>query len=142
MKWGWKYPGAVFWLLHTDLAQHLRNPHFITVFRDPLAIVQRELSEGTVSDCRLREDGARGFDYVLKQVSALVEFVKRCDSPHLLVSFERMIAGARKGETGFVDDLIAFLDLAEEVSPAQRKRALACIQSASESPPRDAGAQA
>ena len=56
--WGWKYPGTVLWCLHAGLSCYLRNPHFITVFRDPLAIFQHELDKGCMEPADIHRPGA------------------------------------------------------------------------------------
>lgn len=80
--WGFKHPGAVF---HLDaLRPHLRNPMYLVVFRDPLAIAQTELSFGNY---HVREALWRA----QRHVEALVQFVNRCTEPMMVVSYERAI---------------------------------------------------
>ena len=106
--WGWKYPGTVLWLLHTGLAGRLRNPHFVTVFRDPLAVCQHELDVGRISRDQIRDPGGISFRWVSRQIEWLADHAMRCGSPHLLVSYERAIAGDA-AKAGLIDDLIRFL---------------------------------
>ncbi len=91
--WGWKYPATVIWCLYAELAKYLRNPHFITVFRDPLATFQHELDKQSIKPDRLRVDKGRSFAWVGLQNQRLVEYVQQSESPHLLISYERTITG-------------------------------------------------
>lgn len=107
--WGWKYPGTVLWCLHAGLERQLRNPHFVTVFRDPLAVLQHELDKGTIKPDRVRARDGRSFAWVALQYRRLVEHVSRSGAPHLLVSYERLATGGAEARAALVDALCAFL---------------------------------
>lgn len=89
-SWGWKYPGTSLWVLVTDLIQRLRNPHVITVFRDPLAIWQHETLPGTANlkPDRFRTQ-TRSFSYATVQNEILARCAKMIECPQLVVSSER-----------------------------------------------------
>jgi hypothetical protein len=107
--WGWKYPGSVMWCLHANLEGYLRNPHFITVFRDPLAVFQHELDKSRTKPARVRSRSGRSFSWVGSQYQGLIEHVVRSNSPHLLVSYERAVVGDESVKESLVDSLIEFL---------------------------------
>jgi len=116
--WGWKYPGTVNWCLYAGLAQHLRNPHFITVFRDPLAIFQHEADKGCIPAASIREANGMSFRWVARQNQRLAEHVMRSDAPHLLVSYERAIMGGTAAKEALADRLVSFL---QPALPGERR---------------------
>lgn len=120
--WGWKYPGTVLWCLYAGLAQHLRNPHFITVFRDPLAIFQHELDKHCLEPADLRRKQGRSFRWIGLHNRRLVEHVVKAEAPHLLISYERTMTGGPSAKQALVESLIRFLQPAL-VHP-QREQAL------------------
>ena len=86
-SWGWKYPGTALWLLKTKLLQEVRNPHIITIFRDPVAIWQRETSVGLKTQNFQQEKAS--FRYATVQTEMLVECATTLKCPQLVVSYER-----------------------------------------------------
>jgi hypothetical protein len=107
--WGWKYPGTVLWCLHAGLSRYLRNPHFITVFRDPLAIFQHELDKRCLEAADIHKESGRSFRWIGLQNQRLVEHVVRSSSPHLLISYERTMTGDARERQILVKSLIRFL---------------------------------
>jgi hypothetical protein len=120
--WGWKYPGTVVWCLHAGLAGYLRQPHFITVFRDPLAVFQHELDTGHVKPADVRRREGRSFHWVGLELQRLIEHAVRADAPHLLVSYERVRTGGPAVKEALVESVIRFLRPA--LAQPQRARAL------------------
>lgn len=107
--WGWKYPGSVVWCLHAGIERYLRNPHFVTVFRDPLAVFQHELDKDRAGASGPRRRDGRSFEWTGLQYRRLIEHVARSGAPHLLISYERATAGAESTRGKLVDALIEFL---------------------------------
>lgn len=123
--WGWKYPGTVIWCLHASLAANLRNPHFMTVFRDPLAVFQHEVDKKCIEPAGLRGQQGRSFRWIGLQNQRLIEHVVQSDAPHLLISYERAMTGDEAVKQALVDSLISFLQPAL-INP-QRDRALRAV---------------
>lgn len=114
--WGFKHPGSVFHL--DELRPHLRNPMFLVVFRDPLAIAQTELSFGNY---HFREALWRA----QRHVEALVQFVNQCAEPMMVVSYERAIqqpAAAIRMMAGFIGKEVPENELAKMSEFLSRQR--------------------
>jgi hypothetical protein len=96
--WGWKFPGSLGYI-ETVLPQ-LRNPHFLIICRDPVAIAQREHLLGNYT-----------FGEALRLATLhqfkLLTFTYRTPHPVFLISYERSL----RGKSGFVRDLAAFAHL-------------------------------
>ena len=91
--WGWKFTNHLF----PQLYAKTRNPHFIVVFRDPVAIATREaISYGYNADACLER--------ALDQISDFGRFALSTTHPCLSVSYERGLA--RKAE--LIDALVKF----------------------------------
>jgi hypothetical protein len=115
--WGWKYPGTIIWCLHAGLARYLRNPHFITVFRDPLAIFQHELDKNSLEPAAVCKKTGRSFRWIGLQNQRLVDHVVQSQAPHLLISYERTMTGGPSKNQALVESLISFLQPALADSP-------------------------
>jgi hypothetical protein len=113
--WGWKFPGTVKWLLHSGLAARLRNPHFITVFRDPLAVFQHQTAIGWINPANVRSQTERSFQWVMSEFQRLTDHVMACTYPHLLVSFERTVMGGAAAKRALVESCVRFLEPALEM---------------------------
>jgi hypothetical protein len=96
--WGWKFPGSLGYI-ETILPQ-LRNPYFLIICRDPVAIAQREHVLGNYT-----------FGEALRLATLhqfkLITFAYRTPHPVFLISYERSL----RGKGGFVKDLAAFAHL-------------------------------
>lgn len=82
--WGWKYPGTI--EVIDDVLPHVRDPHVISIHRDPVAIMGRErwylrVAHGNPLTGRLA--------FAESQNSKLAEFIERCEAPLLCLSMER-----------------------------------------------------
>ena len=95
-NWGWKYPGTAIWLLKTNLLQQVRNPHIITIYRDPFAVWQSETKVNDKGEQWLQPDdffaNTKSFRYATVQMEMLVECVTKLGElkcPQLVVSYER-----------------------------------------------------
>jgi len=107
--WGWKYPGTVLWCLYGGLAKYLRNPHFVTVFRDPVAIFQHEVDKGCIGAADIRRETGLSLRWIANQNRHLIEHVMQSDAPHLLVSYERTMTGGEEAREALIETLTAFV---------------------------------
>ncbi len=96
--WGWKFPGSLGYI--EAVMPLLRNPQFLVICRDPVAIAQREhmLKNYTFGEA-LRLATLHQFK--------LLTFSYRTPHPVFLISYERSL----RGKGGFVKDLAAFAQL-------------------------------
>ncbi|MCP5305431.1 MAG: hypothetical protein H6953_08285 [Chromatiaceae bacterium] len=110
--WGWKRPGS---LHHMEgIHAHLRNPHYVVVFRDLFAIANRNrLSVGA----NVLDNMQRSID----EYRILLDFIDGLDCPTMLVSYDHALGGKEV----FLDRLIAFAGLRPEA--AARARALEIV---------------
>ena len=112
--WGWKDPGTIFHI--EDVADDLRNPIFISVFRDPYAIA---LSEKKYN----KRDIDTGLKVAVGHLSRLAYFkVQYPQHRNLAISYEKAI----KDKKLIVDSLILHLNLS--VTNKQRQKAMDFIQ--------------
>lgn len=80
--WGWKRPSSFRYL--NVVAREFRNPHYVMVCRDLLAVAtRRQLTAG--------HDVVFAMRRALKAHSILIEFVAETTSPVLLLSYEKCI---------------------------------------------------
>ncbi len=80
--WGFKYPSGA--MLSPGWRRLFREPVYVVVFRDPLAVANRR----AVS----REKDLFGeISVALKQYTAILSALKRCRRPTLLVSYEKAL---------------------------------------------------
>ena len=92
--WGWKYPHAFDYLAR--IRGSLRNPRFIVVFRDAVAVAQAfNRADGMPFDRALREAEAR--------YRRLARFVARCRDPVLAISYEKALADREGYLLGLAD---------------------------------------
>ena len=91
----------------------LRNPVYVVLFRDVLAIAVRNAIS-------MRADVLASMSDALERYAAIVRFVERLRAPGLLVSTEKVLA--RK--EAFVDYLVDYLGLGAAVGPEERQRAV------------------
>jgi hypothetical protein len=96
--WGWKNPGTIYNIEH--IQHKLRNPFFIVVFRDLMAVAQNEIAKNVYD---FEEAVWRAADQQMR----LADFVLRSRQPVLAVSYER----ASKNREEFVRNLAGFLAL-------------------------------
>lgn len=96
--WGWKFPGSLGYI--DGILPLLRNPQFIVICRDPVAIAQREHALGNYP-----------FGEALRLATLhqfkLLTLAYRTPHPVFLISYERSL----RGKGGFVKDLAAFAHL-------------------------------
>lgn len=116
--WGWKDPQAIFYFDKID--RYLENPHCIMIFRDPLAIVQREI------DQKIFEDVTKTMNTVIKrrfnQMFANLEYIEQKKYALLLISYER----ALRQKFELIDELASFIDV--ELTDEQRQACEAYIK--------------
>ena len=81
--WGWKRPSA---FEHGEVWKDcFRNPYVVAIFRDPLAIANRNRIS------MLMEDVAHNLERSVQQTGALVGFLKAHAGPTLLCSYEKAL---------------------------------------------------
>jgi hypothetical protein len=78
--WGWKLPNAVYYV--ERLVPHLRNSHFVAVFRNPYSISRSS------AECDNRTYGPRLLDVAVNHTKVLVDLIGRLDAPTALASLE------------------------------------------------------
>lgn len=110
--WGFKRPGALGYL--NELSTLVRTPIYVVVFRDPLAIANRNAIS-------MRADPLRSIHQTLKQYAVLHDFLVSQSPVALLVSNEKALL---KPDV-FVQQVVDWLGL--DVPQQQRDRAAACI---------------
>lgn len=101
--WGWKRPMA--YLHARRIERILRNPHFVAVFRDPLAIGLRE-------SISMELDPWFKFDKALDTFREISGFLRESQSPTMAVSYEKAV----KYPTYFLETLRDFAGLPEDTS--------------------------
>jgi len=103
--WGWKFPEAGRYL--DELLSEVRNPRFVVVFRDLIAISNRQNQANNVDFER-----ALAANSLLMQQNMLL--VMRARVPTMLVSYEKAIGD----NEGFLSELCDFsgLELPEDLS--------------------------
>lgn len=96
--WGWKDPISSYYV--ADLISVLRNPRFIFITRDPIAIAEREWSaEGTHHPPVLLDY----MKFLFKAYGSTVEFLIAQRQPTLLASYERSLRFPRKTAQAVAD---------------------------------------
>ncbi len=96
--WGWKRPSS-FDSIDTIL-KHVRNPHFVIVFRDPLAISMR-------NKISMKLDLLENLKQTQEKYLEIIEFIQNTTSPCILISYEKAMFKKLK----FIISLGKFLDL-------------------------------
>jgi hypothetical protein len=101
----------------------LRNQYFITIFRDPLAILPHEMDKRRLEPSRTRQRRGKTLGWIGDQIQRLIEFVMSSDAPHVLISYERVVVGAQAAKPSLLDRLVEFLQPAltdPRIAPARR----------------------
>ncbi|MGG6294560.1 sulfotransferase [Leptolyngbya sp. AN02str] len=80
--WGWKRPTAMNYI--DSFQNELRNPHFVIVFRDHLAIAVR-------NSISVNTDVLRNLTRTNREYETLINFCAETQYPVLLVSYEKAI---------------------------------------------------
>lgn len=94
-RWGFKRPAAMHFIERYE--RELRNPRYIVVFRDVLAIANR-------NRISIEQDLLQGLRVAAQEYQTLVELVAVLRKPTLLVSYEKALLEP----AAFVDALAAF----------------------------------
>jgi hypothetical protein len=81
--WGWKMPNSVYYV--EELLPHLRNPHFVAIFRNPFSI-SRSSSERDG-----REYSARLLQVAANHTKRVVDLIDRLEAPTALAGFEAVM---------------------------------------------------
>jgi len=104
-RWGWKYPEAAHYL--GSMHSSVRNPRFIIVFRDLVAIANRQKITNNIDTTTSLTS-----NMLLQQKNILLAL--QWEAPTLAVSYEKAIAN----NESFLEDLASFIemDLPEERS--------------------------
>jgi len=116
--WGWKFPKA---FLDLPLYfEHLRNPHLIVVFRDPVATAMghhKWSGVGIVKPTQFQLSEAQAYN------SMNLNHALTSGVPVLLISYEKWLANTAEG----IDELAHFLRL-KPPAKAQKTRLLEYLQ--------------
>lgn len=110
--WGFKAPHAIDMI--DFYMEHLTNPHFIVIYRNPLAVAQ-SIRTRTGNSIR------RGLNHVIDFYSKIDAFLDSNEAPTLLLNYEKMTEQKDVAVTGMVD----FLGL--DVSTDKLRKALSII---------------
>ena len=78
--WGWKMPNSVYYV--EELLPHLRNPHFVAIFRNPFSISRSS------SERDNREYSARLLQVAANHTKRVVDLIDRLEAPTALAGFE------------------------------------------------------
>lgn len=111
-RWGFKRPAAIHFIERYE--RELRNPRYIVVFRDVLAIANR-------NRISIEQDLLQGLRTAAQEYQTLVELVSALRRPTLLVSYEKALLEPE----AFVEAMAAFTGTAQGES---RRAALAAIE--------------
>ena len=114
-SWGWKNPATLEHLHH--IVPHVKNPHFILTFRDPLAISTRNKIHG-----KTHVDLLTNMKDALNYMKHSVEWIEKHDFPCLCLSYEKSLLNA----DGLIEAIIEFLHL--EPTALQRNKAKDQVQ--------------
>ena len=106
--WGWKYPAGGRYI--TELSGALRNPYFIVVYRDPVAVAKSQLARDAESKRRTER---LALHEAASSIALNTGFVLASERPVLLVSNERAV----KEPEGLIDDVAAFLGAPAPTDP-------------------------
>lgn len=101
--WGWKDPLSFTYFDKID--QFLRNVHCIMIFRDPLAIAQKEVQSGFHGD--LSKTLEMIIERRYRQILNCMRYIEKKQYPLLFISYER----ALRQKTELIDTLSQFLDV-------------------------------
>ena len=96
--WGWKRPDAFRYI--SKFENIITNPHFIFMFRDPLAISLRE-------NISMGADIFEKMSLSQKRYNRIIQYLSKTSYPCLMVSYEKAIT--KRG--AFINSLTSFLDL-------------------------------
>lgn len=89
--WGFKVPKASMMLDFYEA--RLRNPHYIVVYRNPLAIIDSWMQRGA-------SDPLDPMDRIMSYQNAIFDFLRKTQSPVLMLNYERAVQNkATKLET-------------------------------------------
>ncbi|MCH2075457.1 MAG: sulfotransferase [Rhodobacteraceae bacterium] len=107
--WGWKHPAALRRL--DPLMDHIRNPRFILVMRDPVAV-------GLSYDKRtkLGINAAEGMDRALDALEGNMAVIRALQRPTLVVSYEKLILAPRVG----VEEIADFIGMRPSAADLKR----------------------
>jgi len=108
--WGFKRPSVLSKL--APLHPLLRNPVYLFIFRDIMATANRDAIS-------MKAELLPGMRRAQQAVSQMLDFIEGNDVSGLLLSAEKVVV--RKGE--FVDRLVAYLGLEEQITAQARQRA-------------------
>lgn len=83
LKWGFKVPNLHSFLTLKD-ERRFRNPRYVVVFRDPVAIARR-------NELSMQEDSAQAICSASENMAKLSSYVCALDGPALLISYEKAL---------------------------------------------------
>ena len=101
--WGWKYPRAHLYL--PKIIKHVRNPHLICVFRDPVASALRPLSRRQSPKNPSPLMPTKVVKQHLDWQTRNIQLIHKLSLPSFLCSYEKSVAD----RTSFVGELASFI---------------------------------
>jgi hypothetical protein len=93
--WGWKLPNNVYYV--EQLLPHLRNPHFVAVFRNPYSISRSS------SERDRREYQARLLQVATNHTKTVVDLIGRLKAPTALTAFESAVRNREEFVRGLAE---------------------------------------
>ena len=115
--WGWKYPRAHLYL--PKIIKHVRNPHLICVFRDPVASALRPLSRRQSPKNPSPLMPTKVVKQHLDWQTRNIQLIHKLSLPSFLCSYEKSIADP----SSFVGELASFIG-----APVDAERLEAAVQ--------------
>jgi len=115
--WGWKYPRAHLYL--PKIIKHVRNPHLICVFRDPVASALRPLSRRQSPKKSSPLMPTKVVKQHLDWQTRNIQLIHKLNLPSFLCSYEKSIADP----ASFVGELASFIG-----APVDTERLDAAVQ--------------
>lgn len=112
-EWGFKIPNLHSFLPATE-ARRFRNPRYVVVLRDPLAIARR-------NELAVRLDAAAAIRQAGEDIAKLTSYICALTAPVLVISYEKALQNA----ASVIETMTAFCGLAP--SDQQRAAAVAAI---------------
>ena len=97
--WGWKLPNSVYYV--EELLPHLRNPHFVAIFRNPYSISRSSAERDN------REYEPRLLQAAANHTKRVVDLIDRLKGPTALAAFESVLQNREQ----FVRSLAEFVGL-------------------------------
>ncbi len=110
--WGWKMPHSIEYI--AEIQQHLRNPHYIFVWRNSLSAALSQV-------IRTNANINNALHFATARLGEMADAIAKMDGPILLVNYDK----ATLDKDAFIDALASFIGV--EVTPELRTNCLEFI---------------